>query len=145
MCVAALGVTLATCLVYSAAREDRHFVRYTPDEGLAQRSVITSAVPSAAQVNRLSARFAAMELQKDVIAAGTKHASPKVRHALSSLFAAPRAPTIQLQAAVDCARLLARARAPQVPPRARAGVRVALPTAACLHSLTSRGWRMPCS
>lgn len=109
MCVTALGVTLAACLVYSAAREDRHFVRYTPDEGLAQRSVITSAVPSAAQVNRLAAQLAAKEVQKDVIAAGTKHASPKVRHVLSSLVAAP---TNKLQAAVDCARLLA----PQLPP-----------------------------
>ena len=109
MCVTALGVTLAACLVYSAAREDRHFVRYTSEAGLAQRSVSTSAVPSAAQVNRLAAQLAAKEVQKDVIAAGTKHASAKVRHALSSLVAAP---TNKLQAAVDCARLLAGARTP---------------------------------
>jgi hypothetical protein len=105
MCVTALGVTLAACLVYSAAREDRHFVRYTPEAGLAQRSVSTSAVPSAAQVNRLAAQMAAKEVQKDVIAAGIKHASPKVRQVLSSLMAAP---TNKLQEA-DCARLLARA------------------------------------
>ena len=107
MCVTALGVTLAACLVYSAARGGRHFVRYTPEAGLAQRSVSTSAVPSEAQVNRLAAQLAAKEVQKDVIAAGTKHANPKVRHALSSLVAAP---TNKLQAAIDCARLLARAR-----------------------------------
>ena len=106
MCETALGVTLAACLVYSAARGGRHFVRYTPEAGLAQRSVSTSAVPSEAKVNRLAAQLAAKEVQKDVIAAGTKHANPKVRHALSSLVAAP---TNKLQA-VDCARFLARAR-----------------------------------
>ena len=106
MCVTALGVTLAVCLVYSAARGGRHFVRYTPEAGLAQRSVSTSAVPSEAKVNRLAAQLAAKEVQKDVIAAGIKHASPKVRQVLSSLVAAP---TNKLQA-VDCARFLARAR-----------------------------------
>jgi hypothetical protein len=134
MCVTALGVTLAACLVYSAAREDRHFVRYTPEAGLAQRSVSTSAVPSAAQVNRLAAQMAAKEVQKDVIAAGIKHASPKVRQVLSSLMAAP---TNKLQEA-DCARLLARARPRALPLRAREpAVGVVLSTAACLHSLTS--------
>ena len=131
MCVTALGVTLAACLVYSAAREDRHFVRYTPEAGLAQRSVST-AVPSAAQVNRLAAQLAAKEVQKDVIAAGTKHASPKVRHVLSSLVAAP---TNKLQAAVDCARLLARAWPPALPPAGTRGRESGSPDG-CLPAFT---------
>jgi hypothetical protein len=105
----ALGVTLAACLVYSAAREDRHYVRYAPEAGLAQRSVRSSALPSAAAVNRMSAQLAARELQKDLIAEGTKHVSPKARHALSSLVAAP---TSKLQE-VDCARLPARTTRPR--------------------------------
>lgn len=114
MCATALGATLAACLVYSAAREDRHFVRYTPEAGLglAQRSVSTSAVPSAGQVNRLAAQLAAKELQKDVIAAGIRHASPKVRHALSLLVAAP---TNKLQETVDCARFARTRPAPRTP------------------------------
>jgi hypothetical protein len=49
----------------------------------------------------MSAQLAARELQKDLIAEGTKHVSPKARHALSSLVAAP---TSKLQE-VDCASI----------------------------------------
>ena len=39
MALAALGLTMVACLVYSAATEQRHYAAYTPAVGLAQRAV----------------------------------------------------------------------------------------------------------
>ena len=38
--MAAIGMTLVACLVYSAATEERHYAAYTPSVGLAQRKVM---------------------------------------------------------------------------------------------------------
>jgi len=89
ICVTALGMTLAACLVYSSAREGRRFVS-NPASGLAQRNVMSSGLPSKAVLNQLAAQLAAKEMHVELLHAGSKGLPSKIKSMLSSLVNAPK-------------------------------------------------------
>merc|ERR1719409_2437555 len=94
MALAALGLTMVACLVYSAATEQRHYAAYTPAVGLAQRAV------KAGDITKMEMVLAAKEVHRKVIQEATAGAPSAVKAVASQL--ANGAPTSKL---VDCGKI----------------------------------------
>jgi len=93
MAMAALGMTLVACLVFSAATEERHYSAYTPSVGLAQRKVMQG------DIVKMEMQLAAKEVHHKMMLEATKNLSPEVKAVASKL--AQAVPTSQL---VDCTK-----------------------------------------
>merc|ERR1719409_1414688 len=94
MALAALGLTMVACLVYSAATEQRHYAAYTPAVGLAQRAV------KAGDITKMEMVLAAKEVHRKVIQEATAGAPSAVKAVASQL--ANGAPTTKL---IDCGKI----------------------------------------
>jgi chromosome segregation ATPase len=93
MALAALGMTLVACLVYSAATEPRQYAAYSPSVGLAQRKVMQG------DVMKMEMQLAAKEVHHKVFEEATKNLPAGVKAVASKLT--QNAPLTKL---VDCTK-----------------------------------------